>query len=300
MSKITQHIVEISRRGARALEEGANVRAGNPKAYGNDLAASQTGFNKKPREDDEYHNSPKPKFKAKSLMDRPHDVHIDGKKWKSFNNGHQAHAAANTLQSKGKKATAVARFHEEAEITEVDTKTLQNYIRGSSGDVQNRQYIANRSGGTTDAVKRVIAKRNAGQATAQRKLDKIGAAKAAADKKLSEATSARVRLANALERARQAEEAQRKRTEEMMKANAAKKEPVKEETMKTLSAIVEEAKSTHPDAVHVQPVKVNGQTKYKVHAVGKNFAHGIKVGEHLSDSELDDFSDMGGKIKHVK
>jgi len=93
--------------------EGANVRAGNPKAYGRDLAASETGFGKKPREDDEYHNEPKPKFKAKSLMDRPHDVHIDGKKWKSFNTGHQAHAAANTLQSKGKKAVAIARFNEE-------------------------------------------------------------------------------------------------------------------------------------------------------------------------------------------
>lgn len=99
--------------GHRSVAEGANVRAGNPKAYGRDLAASETGFGKKPREDDEYHNEPKPKFKAKSLMDRPHDVHIDGKKWKSFNTGHQAHAAANTLQSKGKKAVAIARFNEE-------------------------------------------------------------------------------------------------------------------------------------------------------------------------------------------
>lgn len=43
-----------------------------------------------------------------------------------------------------------------------------------------------------------------------------------------------------------------------------------------------------------------GNGKYKVHAVGKNFAHGINVGEHLSDTELDDFQEMGGKIKHVK
>ena len=56
----------------------------------------------------------------------------------------------------------------------------------------------------------------------------------------------------------------------------------------------------HPSALHVKPVKVNGQTKYKVHAVGKKFASGIKVGEHLSDTELDDFSEMGGKIKHMK
>lgn len=56
----------------------------------------------------------------------------------------------------------------------------------------------------------------------------------------------------------------------------------------------------HPDALHVKPVTVNGQTKYKVHAVGQNFSDGIKVGEHLSDTELDDFSEMGGKVKHMK
>lgn len=53
----------------------------------------------------------------------------------------------------------------------------------------------------------------------------------------------------------------------------------------------------HPNALHVKPV---GGGKYKVHAVGKNFADGIKSGEHLSDTELDDFREMGGKVKHVK
>ena len=56
----------------------------------------------------------------------------------------------------------------------------------------------------------------------------------------------------------------------------------------------------HPSALHVKPVKTATGTKYKVHAVGKKFADGIKVGEHLSDTELDDFSEMGGKIKHMK
>lgn len=59
-------------------------------------------------------------------------------------------------------------------------------------------------------------------------------------------------------------------------------------------------KPIHPDALHVKPVTVNGQTKYKVHAVGSNFSDGIKKGEHLSDTELDDFSEMGGKVKHIK
>ena len=56
----------------------------------------------------------------------------------------------------------------------------------------------------------------------------------------------------------------------------------------------------HPMGLHVMPVKVQGKTKYKVHAVGKNLGSGIKVGEHLSDTDLDDASEMGAKIKHIR
>lgn len=69
-----------------------------------------------------------------------------------------------------------------------------------------------------------------------------------------------------------------------------KKETMEEITMEEI----------HPSALHVKPVKTASGTKYKVHAVGKKFASGIKVGEHLSDTELDDFAEMGGKIKHIK
>ena len=55
----------------------------------------------------------------------------------------------------------------------------------------------------------------------------------------------------------------------------------------------------HPMALHVKPVKVNGKTKYKVHKVGKDLEDGIKVGEHLSDNDLDDAQEMGAKIKHL-
>ena len=58
--------------------------------------------------------------------------------------------------------------------------------------------------------------------------------------------------------------------------------------------------SIHSMALHVKPVKVNGKTKYKVHAVGSHLEDGIKVGEHLSDTQLDDASEMGAKIKHLK
>lgn len=85
-----------------------------------------------------------------------------------------------------------------------------------------------------------------------------------------------------------------------MRQNVAKnmfKEAV--EAVEVTEAVEEldEAKEVHPDALHVEPV---GKGKYKVHAVGKNFSDGIKAGEHLSDTELDDFHEMGGKIKHVK
>lgn len=54
----------------------------------------------------------------------------------------------------------------------------------------------------------------------------------------------------------------------------------------------------HPKAIVVKPVKVDGKTKYKVHKVGKEFSDGIKVGEHLTDTDLDDVADMGAKIYH--
>jgi len=69
--------------------------------------------------------------------------------------------------------------------------------------------------------------------------------------------------------------------------------------MKSCKTFIEEAaqKSVHPDAIHVSDA---GGGKYKVHAVGSNHADRIKVGEHLSDTDLDDFSEVGGKINHVK
>ena len=62
---------------------------------------------------------------------------------------------------------------------------------------------------------------------------------------------------------------------------------------------MEEA-AVHPMGLHVKPVKVGGKTKYQVHAVGKELGGGIKVGEHLTDTHLDDATEMGAKIKHLK
>lgn len=75
---------------------------------------------------------------------------------------------------------------------------------------------------------------------------------------------------------------------------------MEEVTPKTLSQIIEAGEKLHPNALHVKPVKTDSGTKYQVHAVGKNLAHGIKKGEHLSDTELDDATEIGAKIKHIK
>ena len=70
-----------------------------------------------------------------------------------------------------------------------------------------------------------------------------------------------------------------------------------ETTLKSFSKFIAEAKAIHPYALHVSDA---GQGKYKVHAVGSELADGIKVGEHLTDTHLDDAAEMGAKIKHIK
>jgi len=68
--------------------------------------------------------------------------------------------------------------------------------------------------------------------------------------------------------------------------------------MKSFSQYIAEAEQKlHPQALHVSYA---GGGKYKVHAVGNQLSSGIKVGEHLNDTELDDATDMGAKIKHLK
>lgn len=75
-----------------------------------------------------------------------------------------------------------------------------------------------------------------------------------------------------------------------------------ERYLKKFISFVSEEKTMHPMGLHISPSgeKKNGLPAYKVHAVGAHLADGIKVGEHLTDTELDDAVDMGAKIKHIK
>ena len=61
----------------------------------------------------------------------------------------------------------------------------------------------------------------------------------------------------------------------------------------------ETTKGLHPMALHVMPVKKDGKTKYHVMKVGKDLEQHISKGEHLTDSELDDATEAGAKIKNV-
>lgn len=124
---------------------------------------------------------------------------------------------------------------------------------------------------------------------------------------IKEATSAAIRMHRALEKIKADRERRERLAEPYVKSVFARpakdntnkeQKPMKEH--KALKDILEAAGSIHPDALHVKPVKANGGTKYQVHAVGKNFADGIKKGEHLSDTELDDATEMGARIKHIK
>mgnify|MGYP000178520306 FL=1 len=69
------------------------------------------------------------RHKPRSTMDRPHTVHINGKPWKKFSNGHQAHAAARTLQAKGKDAHAIAHFNEDLTQEETNMSEKKTYAQ---------------------------------------------------------------------------------------------------------------------------------------------------------------------------
>ena len=71
-------------------------------AYQRDYDSSRTGFGRPPREDDEYVNGDQDEVRAqRQHMDSPHDVHINGKKWKSF----RSHSHASNVAKKIKGAT---------------------------------------------------------------------------------------------------------------------------------------------------------------------------------------------------
>jgi hypothetical protein len=77
----------------------------------NDYDNNRTGFSKPPREDDEYVNGDQDEVHAqRHHVDEPHDVHINGRKWKSFG----SHNHASNVAKKIKGATVHKAISEEA------------------------------------------------------------------------------------------------------------------------------------------------------------------------------------------
>jgi len=85
-------------------------------AYQRDYDSSRTGFGRPPREDDEYVNGDRDEvdahrqYMAKHHAEVPHDVHINGKKWKSFG----SHSHASNVAKKIKGATVHKSLDETA------------------------------------------------------------------------------------------------------------------------------------------------------------------------------------------
>ena len=107
------------------------ARFGRGDAYQRDYASSVSGFGKRPREDDEYHNEPK-----SSSRDVPHAVHINGKKWKTF--GSQSHASNVARKIKG----ATVHREEVEHIDELSKSTLGSYVKKASYDATIKRTIA--------------------------------------------------------------------------------------------------------------------------------------------------------------
>lgn len=84
-------------------------------SYQRDYDFSRTGFGKPPREDDEYVNGDQDEVNAqRQHTEVPHDVHIDGRKWKTFGSHSHASNVARKLASNGKNATVHRSLEETA------------------------------------------------------------------------------------------------------------------------------------------------------------------------------------------
>jgi hypothetical protein len=87
----------------------------NRDSYQRDYDSSRTGFGRRPREDDEYVNGDDDEVALQRQhiarhADVPHDVHINGKKWKSFG----SHSHASNVAKKIKGATVHKSLEESA------------------------------------------------------------------------------------------------------------------------------------------------------------------------------------------
>ena len=111
----------------------------NRDSYQRDYDFSRTGFGRPPREDDEYVNGDDDEVRMqRQHFDSPHDVHIDGRKWKTFSSHSHASNVARKLQANGKKATVHKSLGEAAgmpvgKIAKIDPATKKATIAKPDG-----------------------------------------------------------------------------------------------------------------------------------------------------------------------
>jgi hypothetical protein len=104
------------------LEEGMYRSRGRMDAYDRDYASSVSGMGKHDSlayrmdggANDEGWDREEPRQHRQPAADVPHDVHIDGRKWKTFGSHSHANNVARKLQSNGKNATVHKSLEENA------------------------------------------------------------------------------------------------------------------------------------------------------------------------------------------
>lgn len=104
------------------LEEGMYRSRGRMDAYDRDYRSSISGMGKRDSlayqldggANDEGWDREEPRQHRQYDADVPHDVHIDGRKWKTFGSQSHANNVARKLQAKGKKATVHRALEETA------------------------------------------------------------------------------------------------------------------------------------------------------------------------------------------
>lgn len=107
-------------------------------SYQRDYDSSRTGFSKPPREDDEYVNGDEDEVRAYNQhMDSPHDVHINGKKWKSFG----SHNHASNVAKKIKGATVHKSITETASAGTTNAASIATVVNPDYANNANNKPV---------------------------------------------------------------------------------------------------------------------------------------------------------------
>jgi hypothetical protein len=111
-------------------------------SYQRDYDSSRTGFGRPPREDDEYVNGDEDEVRSYNQYmakhaDVPHDVHINGKKWKSFG----SHSHASNVAKKIKGATVHKSITETASAGTTNAASIATVVNPDYANNANNKPV---------------------------------------------------------------------------------------------------------------------------------------------------------------